>query len=191
MESQDIMHEPCCDDGTMPDDWPYKEWSEYMDEAADQAERPLTVAHLLKQWYIEAGFVDVQERVIKLPINSWPRRRYLKILGKAWAENLLAGLQGFTLALFSRIFGWNKTEIEVRFPLPLPPSPSLHPVRDPNARLIRCISSRFGNPSPTIASMPTTNITSSTAGSQTSRRRSRRNHRNRPSLPNPVPPPER
>lgn len=48
-----------------------------------------------------------------MPINSWPRRRYLKILGKAWAENLLAGLQGFTLALFSRIFGWNKTEIEV------------------------------------------------------------------------------
>jgi hypothetical protein len=113
MESQDLMHPPFCDDGTMPDDWPFKDWSDTMDDASEKANRRLTIAHKLKRWYIEAGFVDVHEKIIKMPINSWPRNKHLKTLGKFWAENLLAGLQGFSLALFSREFMWSKTEIEV------------------------------------------------------------------------------
>ncbi|KAE9373887.1 S-adenosyl-L-methionine-dependent methyltransferase [Stipitochalara longipes BDJ] len=112
MESLDIMMPPFCDDGTMPADWPFKEWSETMEDAAKNANRPLRIANRLKRWYIEVGFVDVQERVVKLPINAWPRDPRLKLLGKYWAENMLAGLQGFSLALFSRVFGWSKTEID-------------------------------------------------------------------------------
>jgi metalloendopeptidase OMA1, mitochondrial len=115
MESQDLMHPPFCDDGTMPEDWPFKEWSETMEGASNNANRPLRIANKLKAWYIDAGFVDVQQKVIRLPINSWPRDQLLKALGTYWAENLLAGLQGFSLALFSRVFGWSKTEIEVCF----------------------------------------------------------------------------
>ncbi len=113
MESLECMNAPYCDDGTMPDDWPFKEWTETMEEAAMNANRPLQIANKLKKWYIDVGYVDVQEKVIKIPINSWPRDKHLKTLGKYWAENLLAGLQGFSLALFSRVFGWSKTEIEV------------------------------------------------------------------------------
>lgn len=116
MESQDVMHPPFCDDGTMPEDWPFKDWSDSMEEASMKANRPLSIANQLKRWYIEAGFVDVHEKIIKLPINSWPRGKHLKTLGKYWAEDLLAGLQGFSLALFSREFGWSKTEIEVCVP---------------------------------------------------------------------------
>ncbi|KAH6662367.1 S-adenosyl-L-methionine-dependent methyltransferase [Halenospora varia] len=113
MESLECMHPPYCDDGTMPADWPFKEWTQTMDEAAMNAGRPLRIASRLKKWYIAAGFEDVHEKVIKIPINQWPRDRHLKQLGRYWAENLLAGLQGFSLALFSRVFGWNKTEIEI------------------------------------------------------------------------------
>ncbi|KAF4630891.1 hypothetical protein G7Y89_g7243 [Cudoniella acicularis] len=104
MESLECMHPPYCDDGTMPDDWPFKEWTKTMDEAAMNAGRPLRIATRLKKWYTEVGFEDVHERVIKIPINRWPRDPHLKQLGTYWAENLLAGLQGFTLALFSRIY---------------------------------------------------------------------------------------
>ena len=117
MESQDLMHPPFCDDGTMPEDWPFKDWSDSMEEASMKANRPLRIANKLKRWYIEAGFVDVHQKIIKLPINSWPRDKHLKTLGKYWAEDLLAGLQGFSLALFSREFGWSKTEIEVCVPM--------------------------------------------------------------------------
>jgi metalloendopeptidase OMA1, mitochondrial len=113
MESQEVMHPPFCDDGTMPDDWPFKDWSEHIEDAAKDIGRPLRTAHKLKRWFIDAGFVDVQEKVIKLPINSWPRDKKLKVLGKWWAENLQIGLQGFSLALLSRVYGWSKDEIEV------------------------------------------------------------------------------
>ncbi len=113
MESVDPMMPPFCDDGTMPADWPFKEWSETMEDAAKNANRPLEIANKLKRWYTEVGFVDVQEKVVKIPINSWPRDPRLKLLGKYWAENVLAGLQAFSLALFSRVFGWSKIQIDV------------------------------------------------------------------------------
>lgn len=124
MESQDIMHPPFSDDGTMPRDWPFREWSYYIEDAAKQAGRPLRIANKMKRWYIEAGFVDVQEKVIKLPINTWPKDTKLKVLGQWWAENLMSGLQGFSLALLSRVFSWSKEEIEVCFMF----LPSLYPL---------------------------------------------------------------
>ncbi|KAG0652066.1 Secondary metabolism regulator LAE1 [Hyphodiscus hymeniophilus] len=116
MESQEIMSTPCCNDGTMPLDWPFLEWSRFGNEAAEKAGRPLEVAHELKNWYEEAGFVDVQEAVFKLPVNSWPNDQHLKFLGGKWEQNLLAGLSGFSMALFSRELGWSKNEIEVIIP---------------------------------------------------------------------------
>jgi hypothetical protein len=115
MESQEVMSMPSCDDGTMPDDWPVLDWHRCMDDAAMSPEtnRPLRIANRLKKWYIEAGFVDVQEKVFKMPINTWPRDREMKTLGKWWGENILLGLQGFSLAYFSRVLGWSKDEIEV------------------------------------------------------------------------------
>ncbi|RDW69965.1 S-adenosyl-L-methionine-dependent methyltransferase-1 [Coleophoma crateriformis] len=113
MESQDVMHPPFCDDGTMPADWPFRQWSKDIEDAARDAGRPLRTADKLKKWFIEAGFVDVHERAVKLPINTWPRDKSVKILGHWWAENLLSGLQGFSLALLSRVYNWSKDEIEV------------------------------------------------------------------------------
>lgn len=68
----------------------------------------------MKRWYEEAGFVDVQEKIIRMPMNQWPRDRHAKALGKMSEANLLAGLGAFTMGPFSRVFGWNMTEIEVR-----------------------------------------------------------------------------
>lgn len=113
MESVEIMHTPFCDDGTMAADWPFKEWTEFMEDAAKNANWPLRIAHKLKKWYTEIGFVGAHERVLKVPINTCARDPRLKTLGHYWTENLLAGLEAFSLALFSRVFGWSKTEIDV------------------------------------------------------------------------------
>jgi hypothetical protein len=65
MESQEIMSTPYCDDGTMPSDWPFLEWTKFGDDAAMEAGRPMRIANKLKKWYIQAGFVGVQEKVFK------------------------------------------------------------------------------------------------------------------------------
>lgn len=113
MESQEISMIMRCDDGSMPEDWPFYQWSRAIDEASMQANRPMRIATRLKKWYIEEGFVDVQEHVVKLPIGTWPKDPALKALGSWWKENLLVGLQGFSLALLSRVLGWSKNQIEV------------------------------------------------------------------------------
>jgi SAM-dependent methyltransferase len=113
MECQEIMPAPHCDDGTMPPDWPFLEWVKYSDEAAMESDKPLRIGNKLKRWYEANGFVDVHEKIFKLPMNPWPKDKHLKTLGSMSEENWLSGLQGFTMAPFSRILNWNKTEIEV------------------------------------------------------------------------------
>jgi SAM-dependent methyltransferase len=113
MESQEIMPKPHCDDGTMPADWALTEWVKYSDDAAMEAGRPLRIGNKLKRWYEAYGFVAVEEKVLKLPMNSWPKDKRLKTLGSMSEENWVSGIQGFSMAPFSRILNWSKAEIEV------------------------------------------------------------------------------
>ncbi|KAI6709607.1 hypothetical protein JHW43_007877 [Diplocarpon mali] len=112
VESQEIMSTPYCDDGSMPDDWVFLEWSRFSESAAVAAGRPLQIADKLKRWYEEVGFVDVQERVFRLPMNPWPRDPHLKALGRMSECNWLAGLSGLSMAYFCRVLNWTKPQIE-------------------------------------------------------------------------------
>ena len=114
MESQEIYSTPYCDDGNMPADWPFMEWTRFSDNAAMEAHRPLRIANKMKRWYEQAGFVDVQEKVFKLPMNPRPKDKHLKTLGRMSEDNWLAGLGAFSMGPFSRFLGWSKNEIEIR-----------------------------------------------------------------------------
>lgn len=50
----------------------------------------------LKGWMIEAGFVDVVQRQIFLPLNAWPLDRKDNLIGKWWSLDLLKALDGLT-----------------------------------------------------------------------------------------------
>ncbi|KAF2752173.1 S-adenosyl-L-methionine-dependent methyltransferase [Sporormia fimetaria CBS 119925] len=113
MESQEYMPTVYCDDGTMSPDYAFAEWTQTQDKAAMNLGKPLRIANKLKRWYEQAGFVDVHEEVFRLPINSWPKDPRFKMLGKFSAENLLDGLQAFSLQLFQKGLNWTKEEIEV------------------------------------------------------------------------------
>lgn len=113
MESQEIMNKYYCDDGTMPEDWALNDWGKRLHDAAEESGRSLRIANKLKDWYIAAGFVDVHEKQLILPVNTWPRDQVLKRIGYMWTESLSLGVSAFSLAFFSRILGWSKTQIEV------------------------------------------------------------------------------
>ncbi|KIW02743.1 uncharacterized protein PV09_05815 [Verruconis gallopava] len=114
MESQEMWPRAMCDDGTLdPETHKFSEWIKYQDEAAMRLGMPLRIANKLKKWYAEAGFVDIREEILRIPINGWPKDPRYKMLGKWWGRSLLDGLQGFTLALFTRAFNWSPEEVEV------------------------------------------------------------------------------
>lgn len=94
-------------------------WVNDMCLAGEKVGRPVVVARFLKQIYEEVGFVDVKEKMFKIPTNSWPRDARLKELGRLWESNYQSGLSGFTVSMFNRAFGRSAEETEVSLP-PLP-----------------------------------------------------------------------
>ena len=114
MESQEAYPTVLCDDGTLDKETnAFYLYSKKLDEAAMTAGKPIRIANKMKRWFQEVGFVDVHEEVFKIPINPWPKDPQFKLIGRFWADSLMAGLQGFALALFTRYWGWSVEEVEV------------------------------------------------------------------------------
>ena len=62
---------------------------------------------------IDAGFVDVVEEHFRWPVGSWPKDAKLKEIGKWNLINMLDGLEGFTVRLWTMALGMEMEEIEV------------------------------------------------------------------------------
>ncbi|KAK2735886.1 hypothetical protein FQN57_001092 [Myotisia sp. PD_48] len=110
-----------CDDDTLPTGFtPYKSpyafqnWMQYYEYATTMLEKPIRVAHQVAHWMRQAGFVDVEERVTKVPLNPWAKDPHLKQLGLWSQRNWLDGLAGFSYVPFGlKGLGWTQEEIEV------------------------------------------------------------------------------
>ena len=81
--------------------------------AAEEAGRPIHTAPNIKQWLEEAGFVDVEEIIFKIPINGWPPLEVWKQVGDLWFQNIYGGLPALTYALLHRYRGMTREAIEV------------------------------------------------------------------------------
>jgi len=67
----------------------------------------------LKTQAEKAGFANVEIKEHKIPIGKWTRDKKLKLLGTYQREVLMNGLEAFSLAIFTRLLGWLKTEVEI------------------------------------------------------------------------------
>lgn len=113
-ESQESLTTPKCDDGTFKEDSALSLWFLDFTDAAAEAKRPLTEAANLKSMYERVGFVDIHERIFKVPLNGWPKDMELKEVGLMMEMNMQMGLSAFSLSLFNRIYRQTPAEIEVR-----------------------------------------------------------------------------
>ena len=59
LECHEMMFEVCCDDGTVPQNWPFQAWQKYFHEGSTKMDEPrqLHVAHQLATWMREAGYL--------------------------------------------------------------------------------------------------------------------------------------
>ncbi|KAK3321827.1 S-adenosyl-L-methionine-dependent methyltransferase [Apodospora peruviana] len=65
-----------------------------------------------KQQMIDAGFVDVVERKFALPGNPWAKGQEEKILGTMQMTNIMDGLHGMSMSLFTKVLGWTVDEVD-------------------------------------------------------------------------------
>ena len=113
IECCELMPEPLCDDNTITPQWTFAIWEKWMDHGSKQAGRPMRVAHNIKQWMIDAGYVDVHEVVGKIPIGSWPANKTLKEIGKAWADLISDSLASASYKTMSEVLNWERNNIEL------------------------------------------------------------------------------
>jgi hypothetical protein len=65
----------------------------------------------------DAGFVNVTERVLKLPIGGWPQNPLLRKAGEYYQAVVLDGLQGIAMRPLTKLKNWSPEAVEVFLPL--------------------------------------------------------------------------
>lgn len=113
-----------CDDNSVPADpdphdpavssgYGLLDWMRLYHRATTLLERRVDFASQIAGWMRDAGYVDVHERIEKLPVNSWPRDPRMKRLGTLNECNWLEGIAAFSYAPFGpRGLGWTQEQIE-------------------------------------------------------------------------------
>ncbi|OJJ50174.1 hypothetical protein ASPZODRAFT_128791 [Penicilliopsis zonata CBS 506.65] len=121
LECHELDPIPKCDDGTMPpenpdgfSEYPLIDWVDLSIRSGQISDPPrqVRVAHRLARWMREVGFVDVQQRVTRIPMNEWPPDPHEQQVGGWACANWLEALSGWSYKPFMAL-GWSKSEIEV------------------------------------------------------------------------------
>ncbi|KAK5658999.1 hypothetical protein OQA88_1085 [Cercophora sp. LCS_1] len=99
-ESQEIGRSVNCDDGSVSVDTSLACWARNLDRAASLKGHPRDVAERVVEWYRDPGFVDVHQRVFKMPIGVWAADPALQKVGLCWGMSLGSGLGSLSSRLF-------------------------------------------------------------------------------------------
>ncbi|KAF9871074.1 methyltransferase domain-containing protein [Colletotrichum karsti] len=100
-----------CDDGTLIKGSALSQWQELMVEAGEKIGRSIESPAKYTDAMKEAGFVDITVKKYVWPLNSWPKDKKLKEIGRWHHVNLDQGFEGLSLALFTRALNWTKEEV--------------------------------------------------------------------------------
>ena len=112
LEMQDATLALRCVDESL-NDTALERWVSLLFTGAKKLGRDWSCATKYKQYMRDAGFVDVQERQYKWPINTWPKAKQYKTLGSWVLQNFLNGVHAASMAVLSRGLGMSREEVEM------------------------------------------------------------------------------
>lgn len=90
------------DDGSLDPQSILSGWGPNFLGCAERAGRPLNTQETMKASIEKAGFINVQEKLYKCPIGSWPRDKIYKDAGRVNMEHWKAGLEGWAMWLLTK-----------------------------------------------------------------------------------------
>ncbi|KAF2457406.1 S-adenosyl-L-methionine-dependent methyltransferase, partial [Lineolata rhizophorae] len=101
------------DDDSLPADGALDTWGRtFFDAGVTFGTSPYSPQHLADQMR-EAGFVDVREHVLKLPVGPWPKDKRLKHVGMFEMVNMVEGVEALSMRLFTRALGWSPERVQL------------------------------------------------------------------------------
>lgn len=108
----DIDFETKCDDGTLSKLSPLAQWQQLLLDTTERTGKPLRYERRTRDILKEAGFVDIQEIVIRVPINSWPADPDQKEHGRWYQLVGIEGLEALSLGPLTRVQNWTAEQVK-------------------------------------------------------------------------------
>ncbi|KAK4970458.1 hypothetical protein LTR66_011580, partial [Elasticomyces elasticus] len=99
------------DDGSLLAGSTLDRWSNFAVEAGVRMGKSFSIAEDMPLLIPRAGFVDVTVKKFKWPIGPWSSDAKLKELGRWNLRNWEEGMEGWALALYTRVLGWSYDEV--------------------------------------------------------------------------------
>ncbi|KAL8905805.1 MAG: hypothetical protein Q9207_002418 [Kuettlingeria erythrocarpa] len=103
-EQVELDIEPRCDDGTLPANASIRRWYTALKRATETFNRPIAYNHATPEMLARQGFVDIEERVIRLPMSTWSPHMRERVLANwyqlAWVDE--GGLEAYSLGPLTR-----------------------------------------------------------------------------------------
>ena len=87
------------------DDDPNKVWLKLFREVGDKSGMTFEPAQRLKEWMEQAGFVNVQQKIIQVPVGQWPKDEKRKELGMWNQFRLDKGMRDMTERRMRKFMG--------------------------------------------------------------------------------------
>jgi hypothetical protein len=72
-------------------------------EAGEKIGKTNMTAYRTKKWMEEAGYINVIEKLYKLPVGRWPADPRMKELGMWFRAYFEDGMEGYAIALLTRV----------------------------------------------------------------------------------------
>ncbi|KAK1753020.1 methyltransferase domain-containing protein [Echria macrotheca] len=113
IELQELRFVVSCDDGTMPPNYGFSQWLRYLIDGLSRFGVDLLGMEKNGQKLLDAGFVNVEEKVWKIPIGTWAKQQKMKTIGAYNRAVISDALAGVSMAPFTRGLGWRAEEVEV------------------------------------------------------------------------------
>ncbi len=63
------------------------------------------------RYFKEAGFIDIVQKDFQWPLNTWPKGVRMKTLGRYLQEDMLRGLEAWSMAAMTRGGGLTKEQV--------------------------------------------------------------------------------
>lgn len=113
LEHVEIGCQGLSDHVQLPDDHAFHTWAQSFYAAGEKMERPFTIClpGKSKEHMEEAGFVDIVETRLKLPVNGWPKDTRLKQAGMLFQHALDRDMEGFSMFALTQLLGWTREEV--------------------------------------------------------------------------------
>ncbi|KAI1364026.1 S-adenosyl-L-methionine-dependent methyltransferase [Xylaria arbuscula] len=87
-------------------------WNNMINHALTFSGRSGLNAIKYKKWLRDAGFEDIREEVFAVPGNPWPKGSDQKQLGAMQMENILEGIYGMSIKLFTNFLHMSSEAVE-------------------------------------------------------------------------------